>query len=428
MSVDAVTPQATPAAADAAPTTGVDPGLAEESRSLAAGVGGVFAPQPTDATPLHKPRRMHYGDAIRILGTVAVVVGHVADMRLFSSHVLDRDWWVCNAWDALTRWAVPAYIMLSGALLLDPARNEAPSHFYRKRLARLGAPIVFWTAFFMWFGVEYTGWINRDGRPSWAEAVKLLVLGKPYTHLHFMFRIAGLYFFTPMLRTWLRHSTRQMQWAATLMALILAAGDNTANAITSNELTVFMRFVPFIGYYLLGYLLRDTLVSRRGFVWCWIGFVASYLVLMLGTGLTVKWFHQPGTWLKGPPSMEMLQYDFLSPVRIVMAVCAWLIFVKAFHKPWPQHEGSRKLVGEWAATTLGLYLIHPMFREILYLGQLKVPWIHGWKVLWHHQPGFGPEYPNIWVGIPLAVVMIYTLSLAATIVIMRIPYVRRIAG
>src|SRR4051812_43266282 len=66
------------------------------------------------------PRRMHYGDAIRIFGTIAVVIGHVADMRLFSTHVLDRDWWICNIWDSLFRWAVPLYIMLSGALLLDP--------------------------------------------------------------------------------------------------------------------------------------------------------------------------------------------------------------------------------------------------------------------------------------------------------------------
>jgi hypothetical protein len=125
MSVDAVTPQPTPpaaaasaasasaASASAASAHDVDPGLAQESRSLAAGVGGVFAPQPLDYdSPLHKPRRMHYGDAIRILGTVAVVIGHVADMRLFSAHVLDRDWWICNAWDAMTRWAVSAYIML----------------------------------------------------------------------------------------------------------------------------------------------------------------------------------------------------------------------------------------------------------------------------------------------------------------------------
>src|SRR5947209_17248353 len=118
--------------------TVVQPALPLSPRPDAVDAGGVFAP----ATG--KPRRMHYGDAIRILGTVAVVVGHVSDLRLFSDKVLDRDWWVCNVWDCLTRWAVPCYIMLSGALLLDPARGETPRDFYRKRLARIGVPLVFW--------------------------------------------------------------------------------------------------------------------------------------------------------------------------------------------------------------------------------------------------------------------------------------------
>ena len=159
-----------------------------------------------------------------------------------------------------------------------------------------------------------------------------------------------------------------------------------------------------------------------------VGFIASYLVLMLGTGLTVKLFHEPGTWLKGPPSLEMLQYDFLSPIRILMAICAWLIFVKMFHQPWPRTDKARKAVAWWASTTLGLYLIHPLFREILYLGKLQIPWIHGWKVLWSRQPGFGPDSPNIWIGIPLTALLVYTVSLVVTGVIMKIPYVRTDRG
>jgi surface polysaccharide O-acyltransferase-like enzyme len=385
--------------------------------------GSVFAPAPG------LPRRMNYGDAIRIFGTIAVVVGHVADLRLFSAKVLDREWWICNTWDSLTRWAVPAYIMLSGALLLDPARAEPTRDFYRKRLGRIGVPLVFWTAFFMWFSVVYTGWATFQipGGATvhgWRAAWYLLALGKPYTHLHFIFRIAGLYFFTPMMRVWLRHTPRRMQWTAVIAALSLSAGDSIMNAITDNEPSVFARFVPFIGYYLLGYMLRDTVVSKRGYVWSWVGFIVSWLVLMLGTGSTVKLFHKPGTFLKGPPSLEMLQYDFLSPIRILMAISIWLIFVRAFHQPWPKTPERRKFVAWWASTTLGLYLIHPMFREILYTRHIWIPGVYE-RWLSHD---FSPTWPNIWLGIPVATTVIYLLSLAATALLMKIPYVRRITG
>src|SRR5258706_4470160 len=128
-----------------------------------------------------------------------------------------------------------------------------------------------------------------------------------------MFRIAGLYFFTPMFRVWLRHSARSMQWAVVVVALALSAGDSIMSAITHNEATIFFRFVPFVGYYLLGYMLRDTVVSNRGLRWMWLGFLSTYLFLMFGTGLTAKLFPHPSTLLARPPSLEKPPYDFLSP-------------------------------------------------------------------------------------------------------------------
>src|SRR5690349_3734023 len=146
-------------------------------RPDAVDAGGVFAPA------LGKPRRMHYGDAVRILGTIAVVMNHVCDMHL-GGGVLSAKWWIFNVWDAAMRWAVPAYIMLSGALLLDPARAEAPAVFYKKRLGRIGIPLVFWTIFFMWFSFHERlprGW-DTSRRQIWIN----LLEGKPYAHLHFI--------------------------------------------------------------------------------------------------------------------------------------------------------------------------------------------------------------------------------------------------
>jgi surface polysaccharide O-acyltransferase-like enzyme len=414
MSMEAASPEESSGAQVAA----IDAALASEEQALAEGVGGVFAPEPA---PHRKPRRMYYGDAIRIFGTIAVVIGHCADMRLFDTRVLDRDWWICNIWDSATRWAVPLYIMLSGALLLDPARDEAPRNFYRKRLARLGVPLVFWTAFYMWFSVHYlTGW-NR----TWKTVFLGLAVGKPYDHLHFIFRIAGLYFFTPMFRVWLRHAPRKMQWWAVGMALALSSGDSIMNAITGNETSVFMRFVPFIGYYLLGYLLRDTVVCDRDLKRCWTGFAATYLLLLLGTGWTVHQFHAPNSFLKGPPSLEMLQYDFLSPVRIAMAIFVWLIFVRIFNQPWPKTERNRAIVGWWASTTLGVYLIHPMFREVVYTRRIWIPYVLRERFMDH---GLNPTWPNIWLGVPLMTVGVYALSLLAVAAVMKLPYFRRIMG
>src|SRR5689334_17310528 len=171
------------------------------------------APQPkADKRPAYMP----YGDAARVLGTIAVVVGHVCDLAVFNPETKTADWWFCNLADAASRWAVPIYIMLSGSLLLDPARAEAPKDFYKKRLARLGVPIIFWSAFYMWFSVSVTHYETND--TIWNN----LFLGKPYMHLHFIFRIAGLYAFTPMIRVFLKHAERRQIVLAVLIMLALA--------------------------------------------------------------------------------------------------------------------------------------------------------------------------------------------------------------
>jgi surface polysaccharide O-acyltransferase-like enzyme len=432
-----------------------------------------------------EPQWMHYGDMIRIFGTIVVVIGHVSDMMLYQAHEPGSlngpgtfNWHVLNGWDAFTRWAVPIYIMLSGSLLLDPNRVESPSKFYHKRLMRIGVPLVFWSFFFMWVDVYYTGWrathnltgqvvyeTYRDNgwvflwanhtRWEWfkylvfyrpQEAWINLLKGEPYMHMHFIFRIAGLYAFTPVLRVCMKHIPRPMLIATVITMLAMASADSVANNITQTTLSAFARFVPFLGYYLLGYLLRNAVVSWKLFLGCLLGFFASIAALVYGTDWLVQ-HYVIGAGLKaidGPPSMSMLLYDFLSPVRVVMAVFAWIVLVNVFRNPLPIGNWGRSVIRFWANTTLGLYLIHPLFREIWYMQAPK--WLHPYleRLLalhgstWLHKiqivmnqwmlHGLNATWPTVWKGVPLVAVLVYVPSLIATIVIMRIPYVRRIAG
>jgi surface polysaccharide O-acyltransferase-like enzyme len=350
-----------------------------------------------------------YGDVARVLGTVAVVVGHVCDMVQYAHDSLTH-FWVCNLFNSASRWAVPVYIMLSGALLLDPARIETPEMFYKKRLSRLGVPIVFWTAFFMaftvWLQNRPEGHRMHEGTNIWTE----LLLGKPYAHLHFIFRIAGLYAFTPFFRAFLQHASRRVVTLAVILCLGLASLKSLADGITGTEESVFVRFVPFIGYYLAGYLLRDVKLSARALYGCW--FLAAGCVFLLagGTGILIEAF--------GPalyPSKGYLLYDFLSPVRIALGVTVFMIFVNTFDEEW-LHTRPSKFLSKWIApATLGIYLVHPLFRELLAVAG--------------YNAALGTMYtdsPLILLGIPLMTALVYIPSLVFTLVVMRIPFVQKI--
>jgi surface polysaccharide O-acyltransferase-like enzyme len=502
-----------------------------------------------------EPQWMNYGDVIRILGTVVVVFGHVSDMILYQPHTPGSlegpgtlNWFVCNWWDAACRWAVPIYIMLSGSLLLDPNRVESPSRFYHKRLMRIGAPLVFWSFFFMFIDVYYTGWRAIDNPPgqvytaylhydsltttdgqtlvgnvdktdegytvqtsiesvdvpsdkvarvfhapgnragsqfAWSansifqwirnfikydphdwgghtrwEWIQYLVWirpqnawinllkGEPYMHMHFIFRIAGLYAFTPVLRVCLKHVPRPMLIVTVITMLALSSADSLANNITKTELSAFARFTPFLGYYLAGYLLRNAVISWKWLFYSMIGFAGAIILLACGTQWLVQWYlldaHVPKIQIDGPPSMVMILYDFLSPVRVVMAIFAWVVLVNVFRNPLPIGKAGRSVIRFWANTTLGLYLIHPLFREMWNMPAplWLTPYIEHFGTLHEvgimHQVqtvlnqwmlhGINASWPNVWKGVPFVAALVYVPSLLATIVIMRIPYVRRIAG
>ena len=380
---------------------------------------GIVAPVPEAAVsakaPRGKPRFLPFGDIARVLGTVAVVVGHVCDMVQYSVKTISTNapfvFNTCNFFNSASRWAVPVYIMLSGSLLLDPARAEAPEKFYSKRLARLGIPIIFWTTFFMLFTQYY---LKPHGMNVEMNLWRELALGKPYAHLHFIFRIAGLYAFTPMFRVFLQHAPKSMVTLAVVLCLGFSCANSVSDGFMGTEESAFIRFVPFIGFYLAGYLLRDKKLSKRTLIGCWFLAISCVFLLTGGTTLLVEYFGEKPLY----PSPGYLLYDFVSPVRIALGISVWLIFVNTFDEKWME-SGLSKFVSKWIApATLGIYLVHPLFREILYVNGFEASLQHFFAD-WYKQP-------YILIGIPLISAMVYIPSLLFTQIVMRIPYVQKI--
>jgi hypothetical protein len=167
-------------------------------------------------------------------------------------------WWIANLTDSAGRWCVPVSVMVSGALLLDPRRAEPPREFYRRRLVRIGVPLVAWTLVYL----AYRRWWLDEPLTA-GEAGRDVLAGTPFLQLYFLYVLVGLYLLTPYLRILIRHTTRRIQvaFAGTLLALGLVdqvaemlVGSGTANVATG--------FLPFAGYFVAGWVLRDVATPR----------------------------------------------------------------------------------------------------------------------------------------------------------------------
>ena len=127
---------------------------------------------------------MTWIDNSRILAIFAVVFLHVAVEFVVGNGVGSQYWWIGNLYDSMVRWSVPVLVMVSGALLLDPSKNEHGSEFYKKRIARILIPILFWSAFFL--GLLFFKGILIGDDPTPKSVILSILSRNPYHHMWFL--------------------------------------------------------------------------------------------------------------------------------------------------------------------------------------------------------------------------------------------------
>jgi surface polysaccharide O-acyltransferase-like enzyme len=289
---------------------------------------------PEQAPP---PTRTAWMDSARVVAIVAVVLIHVLAPTVEGRGVAvgSTAWWWANVLNSASRWSVPVFLMISGALALDPARVSRPRDFYRRRWQRVGVPLVFWTVFYLAFRQYVLGAGLTPG-----EAASDVARGAPFLQLYFLYVLAGLVLVTPFLKVVTRHATWRMQLWFAVVLLALGIGDQLASfAAGVGEPNAATRFLPFAGYYVLGWVLRDVLVRRRWAVW-------TALAWLLGYGAVVALAAVAGFGAVG-----RYAYGFLSLPVVVMSVATYLLL----------HVGLRRR-GEWlrsvAPLAFGVFLVH----------------------------------------------------------------------
>ena len=68
---------------------------------------------------LSREQRAYHLDFLRVFATFAVMVLHLAAQNWDKINVKTFEWNVFNFYNSIVRWAVPVFVMISGALFLS---------------------------------------------------------------------------------------------------------------------------------------------------------------------------------------------------------------------------------------------------------------------------------------------------------------------
>ncbi|HNX88508.1 MAG TPA: acyltransferase family protein, partial [Paludibacteraceae bacterium] len=92
-------------------------------------------------------------DSLRALAIIGVLMIHISSPVVkmsFGGNMLY--WWIGNIVNSTIRFAVPVFLMISGATMLN--REYKLGEFYKKRVTRVLVPLLFWMVvywIFRWF-------------------------------------------------------------------------------------------------------------------------------------------------------------------------------------------------------------------------------------------------------------------------------------
>ncbi|MBK0391958.1 acyltransferase [Ramlibacter algicola] len=329
---------------------------------------------------------------LRVLACFMVIQLHVS-AELYARWGAPA-WWAGNVYDSLTRACVPLFFMLAGATLLR--RDEPLPDFVRKRAVRILPPLLFWSAFYLWWL-----WFNGAFPADWRMA-RMLVSGPVMFHLWYFYALLGVYATVPLLRKFYLHGSRGEHLAFIAVWLLAASIVPTARDLWNGTtcaggldpggiLSVYHLeyFAGYPGFLVLGAMLADRPWNRGAAA---LSYVAASCAIMAASYLVSRRAGAPCEYF----------FVYLSPL-VILAAAGLFSFVLA-GAPAP----ASRMLGTLADCSLGVYGLHvfiidPVFRRF----------------------GWAPPPGEPWLTAPLVAAGVFLVAFAVVWVVRLVPPARR---
>ena len=351
--------------------------------------------------PVARTEELVYVKTIRAFALCVIVTLHVAFPLIYLyNSVSYGDWWVANSFYIWGKIGSPLFTMVSGLLLLNPSKDQPISVFFQKRFVKVLLPFVAWSSIYLLWRI-----FLREESFTPKEILVLFVQGPVYYHLWFIQMILGLYLATPILRIYIRHANQQNLTYFLVVWLVSVSVLPIVQRFFGFEIGIDVVVTTgFVGFFVLGYYLRNVVLTRGQLIAVLLIIVASFLFTQYAThALTVQ--------NKGVFDNFFVLNDSLN--LVIMAIGLFLFFKSIdYARLFTKLPVIQKVVLWISSCSLGVYFIHVLIIEELASGR------YGFTLT-------GSTLPPL-IGIPAEAMLVMALSVGATMLLKQIPYVRNI--
>jgi surface polysaccharide O-acyltransferase-like enzyme len=311
----------------------------------------------SEAVVNNKDHNIEWINNLRLISMFAVIVLHTASPLLFAyKSVPLGDWLTGDVYNALVRFAVPVFVMITGALLLH--REYELGGFLKKRIGRLILPFVFWSLVYVGYRLyneefTFTGHLWPD-----VKFVLNQLQSSAYYHLWYVYLLVGLYLFIPVLAKFVQHATER-EILYFLIVWVLAMLLATPYLSIFNTAIDVHNFTGYVGYLVLGHYL-----TYKRFNFGELPFIAALVFVALVA--LISW----GTYYLQVKDHELKTffYEPVGPFVVMLATCAFLI---AKYTKLKLNKTAKLICNNAGKYTLGIYLSHPLILNLFDLNDIN---------------------------------------------------------
>ncbi|MEZ9708314.1 acyltransferase [Vibrio breoganii] len=288
-------------------------------------------------------QRVLFFDLARCVAAIAVIAIHVLAPYRHQYGVIPFDeWFTAISINSISRWAVPVFILISGALMLSDRRPFDFQYYVKRRLGKVLVPFIIWSIFYAYL----SGW-SASGFDA-HNAQKVLFEGldhATYYHLGFFYYFIPLYFVIPFLQIFVRRYDDKALYALTgLWLFTTALFLFRIDGVWSSQMWLYSGLLP------LGYILYQKIPLTKTNV---------NIFVLLGVAAFAATIYEVVHL-----SMEADKYAFgrwLSYKTLNTVLAASMVFMVCRYFGEGLSAGANKVVGFISTHSLGIYILHPIF-------------------------------------------------------------------
>ncbi len=284
---------------------------------------------------------------LRILATILIVASHTwstlpDNPDLFSLTAAETAF--LEIAYSLTKWCVPSFFMITGALLLRKEKEISIRDCLLKYAKRMLLALVIFGIPYALFMIYFeTGKISGSMLP---ESVIRVINGDSFGHLWYLYTLIGIYLFLPFIKLFVNSASKQVLKYVMLLLFIFNFCFPFINALTELDIAFKLPLTTYPLFYLLmGYFIYNEKPAWADKKW------------MAGIGVAISVIIIIASGIAGLPLGTIMSYS--SPVAALFTVSIFMLFNRI-------QRQSTDILWKTDRLCFGVYLIHPLFIQFCY--------------------------------------------------------------